>query len=330
MKVIERFKTKIKKAQNIVITTHLFPDADGIGSQVALCLALRSLGKNAICVNEEQLLDRYRYLDPQNVLISLDDYQKRHAQDEVDLFIVTDTNSLSRSGEGINKIAQHSKDLLFVDHHPCPKEIMAIHCIDTSKAATGELVGNLIESIDVEFTRDMAMALYTAILIDTSSFRYPTVTGHTHQLIGKLMNTGITPAHAYNMIYGTKKLNFLKLLGRVLTSAHTTKDEKIAWITLSEDSLEKYHVDVEDTHALINNLLILENIKVACMFREMGHQIKLSLRSTGEVDVGAMARSLGGGGHDHSAATIIEGKLQDVVNDCVNKLQSMLEEVEKN
>lgn len=317
------------KAENIVITTHIYPDADGIGSQIALCLAMRALGKNAICVNEEPLLDRYKYLDPCEVIISLQDYHAFYPDADIDLFIVTDTNSLERIGDGTKELAKEVPNHLFIDHHPCSKSVMANNCIDTSKAATGELAGDLIHSLGIELTREMALPLYTAVLIDTSSFRYPTVTGNTHRLIGSLMDTGVRPPHAYNMIYGTKKITFMKLLGKVLASAHTTKDEKIAWLTLSEDMLEKFHVDTEDTHAFINHLLVLDNIKIAVMFKQIGHQIKVSLRSVGVVDVGAMAKALGGGGHDHSAAATIDGNLEEVTKTTIEKLQTLLEIAEK-
>ena len=324
MNIFERFKFATDRAYNIVISTHIIPDADGIGSEIALCLAMRALGKNAICVNEEPLLDRYKYLDPEDVVISLEDYQSFYPEAEVDLFIVTDTNSLERIGDGMKNIAKKSPNLLFIDHHPCSKEVMSNHCIDTTKAATGELAGDLILSVGVDLTREMALPLYTAILIDTSSFRYPTVTGNTHRLIGHLMDTGVRPPHAYNMIYGTKKLTYMKLLGKVLASAHTTKDEKVAWLTLTEDLLQKFQVDSEDTLAFINHLLVLDNIKVAVMFREMGDDIKVSLRSIGTVDVGIMARALGGGGHDHSAAAIIEGSLDSVIKSTIDQLHKML------
>jgi phosphoesterase RecJ-like protein len=327
--ITERFKFLTNKAENIVISTHILPDADGIGSEIALCLAMRALGKNAICVNEEPLLERYKYLDPRDVVISLQDYLAFYPDADVDLFIVTDTNSLDRIGEGVKAIAEKVPNLLFIDHHPCPKEVMIKNCIDTNKAATGELAGDLIKSLDIELTREMALPLYTAVLIDTSSFRYPTVTGDTHRLIGSLMDTGVRPPHAYNMIYGTKKITFMKLLGKVLASAHTTKDEKIAWMMLSEDMLEKFHVDTEDTHAFINHLLVLDNIKVAVMFKQMGNQIKVSLRSVGIVDVGLMAKALGGGGHDHSAAAVIVGNLESVVKTTIEKLQVLLEAAEK-
>jgi bifunctional oligoribonuclease and PAP phosphatase NrnA len=329
MNITERFKSMINKAENIVISTHIFPDADGIGSQIALCLAMRALGKNTICVNEESLLERYDYLDPQECIISIDDYYAFYPDAEVNLFIVTDTNSLDRIGDRVKKLALKVNNSLFIDHHPCPKSVMTNNCIDTTKAATGELAGDLIKSLGIKLTFEMALPLYTAVLIDTSSFRYPTVTGDTHRLVGSLMDTGVRPPHAYNMIYGTKKISFMKLLGKVLSTVHTTKDEKIAWLTLKEDMLEKFHVDTEDTHAFINHLLVLDNIKVAVMFKEIGNDIKISLRSVGVIDVGIMAKALGGGGHDHSAATLVVGKLDDVVKTTIEKLQVLLEHAEK-
>ncbi|TNE96327.1 MAG: bifunctional oligoribonuclease/PAP phosphatase NrnA [Deltaproteobacteria bacterium] len=326
MRMIERFKSLTKKAKNIVITTHIHPDADGIGSEIALCMALKAFGKNAICVNEVELLDRYKYLDAGGVVMSFDDFRKNHKDLEIDLFIVTDTNSLNRIGSNVQKLVTESRDLLFIDHHPCPRELAKIHCIDTSMAATGELVGALIESIGVKFTKEMALPLYTSILIDTSSFRYPTVTGNTHRLIGKLMDTGVQPPEAYNAIYGTKKITYMQMLGVVLSSARTTDDEKIAWLRLTEKELERYDVDTEDTHGFINHLLILDNIKVACMFRQIDSKVKISLRSAGDIDVGVMAQALGGGGHNHSAATIVEGQIGEVIKETIPKIQMMLDE----
>lgn len=324
MRIKEHFKKLTKKANNIVITTHIHPDADGIGSQIALCMALRKLGKNAICVNEEPLFDRYRYLDPDNVIISLTEYKKREFE-EIDLFIVADTNSLPRIGTNVQELVLKARDLLFIDHHPCPKELQAIHCVDTKMAATGELVGNLIEAIGVEFDKDIALALYTAIIIDTSSFRYPTVTGDTHRIIAKLMDAGVKPPEAFNRINGTKKIGYMQLLGKVLSSAQTTKDESVAWITLSEEMIDFHDSDAEDTHGFINHLLILDNIKVACMFRKIGNKVKVSLRSAvDDIDVGIMAQALGGGGHNHSAATILEGDFHEVVKITIKKIQAML------
>lgn len=326
MKMINLFKSLTKKAGNILITTHIHPDADGIGSEIALCMALKLMGKNAYCVNEEELLERYKYLDPDNVVMSFKDFQKAHPKFVPDLFIVTDTNNLQRIGSKLQSLVEKSKDLLFIDHHPCPKELAAIHCIDTSMAATGELVGKLIKSAGVEFNKNLALPLYTSILIDTSSFRYPTVTGNTHRLIADLMDTGIEPPEAYNKIYGTKQICYMQLLGTVLSSASSSNDGKVAWLKLTEKDLKKFNVDAEDTHGFVNHLLILDNIKVAMMFRQIGKKVKVSFRSAGDIDVGVMAQALGGGGHDHSAATMLEGHIDEIIKEVVEKIRRMLQE----
>lgn len=324
MSITSRFTQAIGPAKRIVISTHIHPDADGIGSEIALCMALRQLGKQAVCVNEEALLDRYHYLDPDKVVMGLSDWKKLDNK-QIDLLLVVDTNSLSRVGSGVEKLGAAAKEVLFLDHHPCPKEIAAIHCIDTSVSATGELAGTLIEAMGAKFTPQIALALYTSILIDTSSFRYPTVSANTHRLIAKLMDSGVEPPQAYNLINGTKKTSFIRLLGQVLGSVETSEDEAVAWIAMTDDQLEEYGVDIEDTHGFINHLLILDNIKVACMFRQVGTHVKISFRSADvKVDVGVIAQALGGGGHDHSAATIQEGHLHDIVPATIAKIRVML------
>jgi len=327
MTIITRFKNLIKDAQNIVITTHLHPDADGLGSQIALCISLKSLGYTCFCVNEENMFERYRYLDPTGVVLSFHDYQKMHPSHskEIDLFIVVDANNHTRIGENMTTLVEKSKEILFMDHHPCAQEIAALHCIDTTAAATGEMVGRIIKAIGVEFIPEISLPLYTSILIDTNSFRYPSVTSETHKLVSELMKAGgVKSPLAYNLIYGTKKIGHIQMLGMILSSAQITDDESIAWLSVSEEKLSKYHVDAEDTLAFVNYLLVLDNVKIACMFREQGQAVKVSMRSSGDVDVGIMAQALGGGGHNHSAATIIQGSLETVTKHTIEKLKIML------
>ncbi|MCY4644839.1 MAG: bifunctional oligoribonuclease/PAP phosphatase NrnA [Bacteriovoracales bacterium] len=317
----ENVRNLLNKARSIVLTTHAGPDADGIGSELALCLALRSLGKKAVCVNEGPLPDRYRYLDPENVLISFNEYKQ---EGPIDLFIVVDTNHISRIGARMGELVQKSKHVLFVDHHPCPPTVERLHCIDTSAAATGQVVGELIEYLGIELTQKMALPLYTAILIDTSSFRYPTVSGKTHTLLAKLVETGVNPPQAYNMIYGAKKVGHMQLLGKVLSNAQTNEDQEVAWLSLSDEMIHQYGADIEDTHSFVNYLLVLDKVKVACMFRTDGKNVRVGLRSTGEIDVGLIAEALGGGGHNHSAATLIEGKMEEVVEETIDKIEKAL------
>lgn len=328
MTIVDNFRSRIQGSQNILVTTHDFPDADGIGSEISLTLALKSLGKNVICVNEEPLLERYRYLDSDHVVLGLSEYKQKHKDFAPDLLIVVDTNSVERAGPNINKSLAKDIEILYIDHHPARGNDFTHHCLNAKAAATGELVCDLIESIGVKLTKKIALPLYTAIIIDTSSFRYPNVTAKTHEVVAKLMSTGISPPEAYNGIYGTKKVPHMHLLGMILQSAQINKREDIAWITFKREDIDRYGSDVEDTHAFINHLLILAHMRVACMFRDDGLTVKISLRSQGDLDVGLIAYGMGGGGHSHSAATIIpkDGKTtEEVVADSIKKIESLID-----
>lgn len=327
MDIIQRFIDAISDAKTIVLSTHIFPDADGIGSEISLCAALNKLGKNAKCIMEEPLLDRYKYLDPDDHVIGLD-HKDELFPDKPDLIIVVDTNTLLRTG---SEFASYAKEcdcpVFFIDHHPCSEKLQDNHCIDTTAAATGQLVGSIIEKLGVEFDQKIALPLYTAILIDTSSFRYPTVTADTHRMIAKFLDTGIEAPIAYNGIYGTKKIQHMHLLGEVLSTTNCNKTEDVSWIVLHKDVMEEYDTDIEDTHAFINHLLVLDHMKVACMFRDDGDSVKISLRSSGDYDVGVVAIGLGGGGHSHSAATVIykNGReLDQIIDETISKIEEII------
>ncbi len=320
----ENIKEAIAKASSILITTHIYPDADGIGSQISLCLALRELGKQSICFNEKELLERYKYLDHKNVVHSIDNISDHNF--EPDLIIVVDTNTKERTGSRMLEYYEtNNTRCIYIDHHPCIKEVSENHFIDTTAAATGQMAGELIQSLGVSFTKEIALALYTAIIIDTSSFRYPTVSSRTHTLVSKLLETGIEPTVAYNGIYGTKTIKHLHLLGKILSTAKSNEAHDIYWIVFNQADLENFDTDIEDTHAFINHLLILDNIKVACMIRDDGDFVKVSLRSNGQCDVGIIAQKLGGGGHSHSAATIIEKtkNLDIIIEETIKTIESL-------
>ena len=332
MTILDTFKSRIQAADRILITTHEFPDADGIGSEISLCLALRSLGKIVYCVNEEPLLDRYQYLDQDLVVQGFDDYLQKHKDFEPELIIVVDTNTKDRVGNRMSNFIGEDTATLYIDHHPCRGRDLSTHCVDVTAAATGQIVGEMIEALGVKFNKKMALPIYTSIIIDTSSFRYPTVSASTHRIVAKLMDTGINPPEAYNGIYGTKRVIHMHLLAKILNSAETNAAETIAWMLLKKEDIDQFRSDIEDTHGFINHLLILNNIKVAIMFRDDGEQIKMSLRSSGEIDVGLVAQHLGGGGHSHSAATLIiranNEDTQDIIKRTIQKVEEIVQKIE--
>lgn len=327
MTIVEKFKAQIKNAKKVVVVTHVIPDADGIGSQITLCLALRKLGVQALAVNDDPLLERFHYLDPERLVLGANEYTDQHSNYDPDLIIVVDTNVYQRVGDKTRALFPEKIRKLFIDHHPCLNVDDENQCVDTKAAATGEIIGELVLALGLEFDHKMALPIYTSIIIDTSSFRYPNVTGKTHKLVGDLIDTGISPPKAYNGIYGTKSIKHMHFLGTILSAAQTNKAGDVAWIYLNKKMIQRYSSDVEDTHAFINHLLILDNIKVVCMFRDDGDSIKVSLRSTGKYDVGEIAVRLGGGGHNHSAATVLEKSELRTPQELIDNTISVIEDL---
>lgn len=318
----------IKKSQKILITTHAMPDADGIGSEVALYLALKSIGKKVFCVNEQNISNRWKGIVPQDIILSHREYLRTLPNPKIDLMIIVDANSPNRIGIKMLQLLVKSKNFICLDHHPTSKQASILHCIDTSASATGELVGRLLLQMKIKITHDMALALYSAIVIDTSCFRYPTVTSYTHYLISKLLKVGPPPAEIYQQVYGAKKVAHLKLLGEILAKTEVNIDQSLAWLSISSKKLNQYRISDEDTNYFINHLLVLDKVKVVLMFKEWPDSgpgyVKVSFRSNGHVDVGEIASALGGGGHNHSAAAIIQGSLKNVIKSTISKIQLFL------
>lgn len=315
----------IRKAKTICITTHLNPDADGIGSQLALAMGFKNVfpEKKICCYVEEELPERFKYLDAQN-LISKYNVEVNNKQNiSWDLFIVVDTNSLERIGKNMRTLAMGASNYIFIDHHPGPKKLLesSHHFINTKACATGEHCAQILHDLSIPLTLNMANCLYTAMLVDTSSFRYPNVTAKSHEILARLLNAGVMPAKAYNDFYGTKSLKHLQLLGRILSKAAVKKTWPFAYICLSDELLSKYNIHYEDTNSFINYLLILHGIEVVGMFRSDAQGLKMSLRSFGKIDVAAMATIFGGGGHNHAAAAFLENKDLSYVPQVVKKLK---------
>lgn len=302
---------KISSAKRVLCTTHLYPDADGIGSAAALCLGLKEIHKKVTLIFEHRLHKKYHHLTHQVEYIELEQQSLSEADattfvENYDLVIVVDTNHIKRTGNNMSKLLNSHPNIIYIDHHPFEDYNSSHHFIDSRASATGEMVGHLLISMNITFSKSMALALYTAILIDTNVFRYPSVTADTHRLIAKLLDTGLTVTEAYNIFHGSKKIHHMHLLGHILKDCKLNNEGTVAWIWIAEADLIEYQSEIEDTNAYINNLLSLDGIKVVCMFREEQQNVKISFRSHGDVDVSLIAQKIGGGGHSHSAAAMMQ------------------------
>ncbi|HEX5580291.1 MAG TPA: DHHA1 domain-containing protein, partial [Gemmatimonadaceae bacterium] len=184
---------------------------------------------------------------------------------------------------------------------------------DTTACATGELVYDFAEALDLEVTEPIARSLYAAILTDTGGFRYSNTTPRAHAIASRLLQVGVDPEAMYRTVYASVPLGRLRLLRDALDTLEVDHELGLAWISVPAGALEQYELRSEDLDGIVEHPRSILGTRMALFFRDLGHgKVKVSFRSTGDVDVNAFARRFGGGGHAKAAGALVTGKLADV------------------
>ncbi len=317
----------IENNQRFVIVSHVNPDCDALGSEVALAEHLRGLGKRVTILNSDPVPETYYFLDPNRFIKK---YQpKRHAKiiDAAQVIIVLDASGgwerVGRPGEAF-AAAQAVK--LCIDHHPDPTDFVDLAVVDTEAAATAELIYDLVTTMQGTISESMAQALYAAIMTDTGSFRYPKTSPRTHHITAALLTAGADPLHIYNQIYEQYPLNRVRLKGHVLDSIKTESNGQIAYYSLDRETLKAYGVKVSELDGFASLGQEIGGIRVTVFgVQSSKSKVKISLRSDGSCDINHIAAAYGGGGHPSAAGATVAGNVAEVMADVLAKTKQFLE-----
>lgn len=306
----------LDQARRVVLTTHLNADGDGTGCQAALLELLRDRGVAARVVNPTPFPDTFRFLLPespggQDLVLAAGSAEAEAWCATADLCVVVDTGEVGRIG----RVRPMVSDILtlVIDHHPPgerPLEGPAIR--DTTAAAAGELVLDLVTLAGGPWTRPVLEGLYTAILTDTGSFRFSNATPGAHQAVAELIERGVQPDVLYRRIYESVPLRRYRLLQAALEHLDRTSDGRVAWLTVPMDRYEDLDCEPGDLEGLTDYPRALKGVEVAMTFRTIPEGIKISFRSNGGVDVNSLAQAFGGGGHVRASGALVAGALEDV------------------
>ncbi|NTW53373.1 MAG: bifunctional oligoribonuclease/PAP phosphatase NrnA [Chlorobaculum sp.] len=304
-------------SRHILFTTHENSDGDGLGSQVALALVLKALGKEVAIFNTSEVPPNYQFLKELHEIKLFRDRDEESMQEFfiADLLVVLDANLHDRIG----KLWPHvefaremsSLRVLCVDHHLEPEDFADITICETYASSTGELVCDLILALEQRtgqklFTAEVASALYAAIMTDTGSFRFPKTTPYTYRLAGMLVDHGANPELLYDRIYNALTPEALKLLGLSLSSIKIIENGLISWLFITQEMLERTGSKLFDTDLIIRYLLSVPTVKVAVLLVEMQDgRCKVSFRSRGKIFVNQLAKHHGGGGHMNAAGCLL-------------------------
>ena len=315
----------IVTARKVVLTTHVNADGDGLGSEVALLLLLRALGKAVSIANPTPIPERYRFLvDP----IAAHDAtaEATRAIREADLFLVLDISDLGRLGSLAEMIRARAVTTACIDHHVSPGTLPdGPRLVDATASATGELVYDLAVTAGWTIDEEVARALYVALLTDTGGFRFGNTTPGVLRRAASLLETGVHPERLYEQVYATAPVGRIRLTAEVLQTLAVEPEVGLAWVTVPDGALERHNVSSDDLDGLVEFARSVQGTRLALLFRPLVNgRVKVSFRSVGDFDVADFAHQFHGGGHAKAAGASIAGTMADVQRTVLEAARSAL------
>lgn len=307
----------IDKKKRFIITSHVRPDGDAIGSAAALGEYLRRLGKQVDVILSDPPPQNMVWLNKQLDVQTFDGgIEQRSRIAFADVVFVVDVNTLDRLGAMATPVQQSNAAKVLIDHHLDPERWFDLQVVQPEATSTGELIYELIRTHRHELiNHNIATALYVAIMTDTGSFRYDTVVAKTHRIVADLIDRGqLFPSDLHIKVFDNKTLGGLKLMGMALASIELAYDDQVGYMVISQEMLRASGSHTNETEGFVNMLLSLDSVKVGVLYLEIDKGIKMSFRSKGEWSVNRWASKFGGGGHRNaSGAFVRDGHLEDVM-----------------
>jgi phosphoesterase RecJ-like protein len=306
----------LQEKHRFVLTTHVNPDGDGIGSEQALASALRRAGKSVQVINHSPTPAVYDFLDPGRTIQLYDPRRDDAVIAGADVICVLDTNQPDRLRSMECATLASPAFKVVVDHHLDPAPFANLYLVDDAATSTGEIIYRLILGMgEAALTPEVAQALYAAILTDTGSFRYPRVNAGTHRIVAHLIEAGADPVAIYSNVYERWSAGRIHLLGEMLARLVLNGSGTVASVAITRDMLERTGTSEEDTDNFTSYLMSLSGVRAGLLFLEMPEGVKISFRSRGEIAINELAKEFGGNGHRNAAgARIDRAPLDDVVS----------------
>jgi phosphoesterase RecJ-like protein len=302
----------IRARRRFVLSSHSRPDGDAIGSQMAMAFALRALGKDVRIVNRDPAPPPLMAFPgvPEIEIAS-------EVSGEFDAAIIMECGDLARTGvAGLDR-----GFVINIDHHPGNASYGQINWFDASAAACGELVFDVIIALGVPLSAAIATHVYVAILTDTGSFLFSSITPRTFDIARRLLEAGVDAVAVARAVFYSSTMARLKLLGMLLNGMQVDPSGRIALLYADHDMTRAAGGTYEDTDGLINEPLTVKDIQVVVFFKQVrGDEYRVSMRSKGAIDVNAVAMTFGGGGHKNASGCTAVGRIDDLRRVFVEKV----------
>jgi bifunctional oligoribonuclease and PAP phosphatase NrnA len=320
----DKLLSKIESHERFVLTSHVNPDGDGLGSEVALARFLESRGKQATILNFNRTPENYLFLHKLHPILQFDSSLHADIIEKADVIILIDANHPDRIASMKPFVLKSNAVKICIDHHLEPGEFADLYLLDEQSPATGEIIYNFISSLPESIIdQEIATALYTAIMTDTGSFRYQKTDPEIHTIIANLILAGADPVSIYEQVYEQTSANRMRLLGMALANVQTLYDGKLAYIVLTKEMVEATNTTEADTDAFVPYTLTISGVQIGLMFSEMNGIVKVNFRSKGDITINELAKEFGGNGHKNAAgARIPNAKIEEIIADVLRQAEN--------
>jgi phosphoesterase RecJ-like protein len=308
--LIAAIARELRDNKRFLLTTHVNPDGDAIGSLGALALVLEDMGKKVLAYCQDEIPGFLRFLPYSDRIV-----RETPGPDRFDVAVVLDCGELDRIGNAA-EVLQHVEKIIHIDHHSSSDDFGQLNLVRPECSSTAEILYDIIQAIPASLSREAAENIYTAILTDTGSFRFANTTARALEIAAEMVALGVTPDKIASEVYDSMSPERLRLLARSLHTLTLRANGRLATMQVSQRMLEETKTTVMDTDGFVNYPRGISTAEMAIFFREMDSgKVNVSLRSRGKLNVAEFARSYDGGGHHNAAAFRTEGSLPEVVEE---------------
>lgn len=313
--------------QRFVLVTHIRPDCDAVGSQLAMAMLLEALGKEVVCINDFEMPPHLAFLDNENRLQRLGAPGTQELLDTADVLIVLDTSAWAQLGAMGEAIRNFAGRKLVIDHHVSGDELGAELFKNPRVEATGRLVTELACRVGIPLTPAMARALLSAIATDTGWFRFASTTGDTYRVAALLVDAGARPDALYRDLYENEQLGRFRLTGRAMQRAEVELEGRLVHTYLTRDDFNEAGAVASDSEDVINTTLSVGGTQVAVILVEQTDgRFKISFRSRTTLDCSRVAAVFGGGGHKAAAGAMVPGPLEEARHSVLDAVRKAMQE----
>jgi len=306
----------IDRHDAFLVTSHINPDGDAIGSEMGLALFLRELGKKAVLMNSSETPEVLRFLDPGDEIKVYGEPGTREVLDGIDAAIIVDVNNWEHLGNIGRALQARSLPRACIDHHQDSTPGFADPTVsDTGAAATGLLILELIHAMHGGVTPPIAEQLYAAIITDTGTFRFSNTDARVLRAAADLCEAGANPFEMHRKVFGSKSWGAGRMLGPVLSTLESAAGGRLAWVSATLEMVNNAGATYDDMDGFVDLVRAIKGVELVIFFKETTEgDIKVSLRSNGNVDAHAIAKHFGGGGHTMASGMRLPGPMQHAID----------------